>query len=41
MLASVLVWRFLRTGGPQILAIMERSPDEMEMSHEGMSGMGA
>ncbi|TMK18055.1 MAG: hypothetical protein E6G68_07830 [Actinobacteria bacterium] len=36
VLAAALVWRFLRTGGPQMLAMMEMSPDEMEMS-----GMGA
>jgi len=41
LLAGVLVWRFLRTGGPQMLAMMEMSPDEMDMSHEEMSGMGA
>ena len=41
VLAAVMVWRFLRTGGPQMLAMMDLSPDEMGMSHEEMSGMGA
>jgi len=33
-LAAVLVWRFRRTGGPEMLTMMDMSPDEM-------SGMGA
>jgi uncharacterized protein len=41
VLAGVMVWRFLRTGGPQMLAMMGLSPDDMEMNHEEMSGMGA
>ena len=41
MLAAVLVWRFREPGGPQMLAMMDMSPDDMEMSHEEMSGMGA
>jgi len=41
VLAAIMVWRFLRTGGPQMLAMMEMSPDDMQMSHEQMSGMGA
>jgi uncharacterized protein len=41
LLAAVMVWRFLRTGGPQMLAMMDLSPDDMEMSPEEMSGMGA
>ena len=34
VLAAFLVWRFLRTGGPGMLAMMDMAPDEM-------SGMGA
>jgi uncharacterized protein len=34
VLAVVLVWRFLRTGGPGMLAMMDITPEEM-------SGMGA
>jgi len=33
-LAAVLVWRFLRTGGPGMLAMMNTAPDEMS----GMRG---
>ncbi len=33
-LAAVLVWRFRRTGGPEMLTMMDMSPDEM-------TGMGA
>jgi len=33
-LAAVLVWRFLRTGGRGMLAMMDITPEEM-------SGMGA
>ena len=29
-LAAVLVFRFLRTGGPEMLAMMEIGPDEMQ-----------
>jgi uncharacterized protein len=29
VLAAVLVWRFLRTGGPQMLAMMDTTPEEM------------
>lgn len=29
ILAAVLVWRFLRTGGPQMLAMMDVSPEKM------------
>jgi uncharacterized membrane protein YraQ (UPF0718 family) len=28
-LAAVLVWRFRRTGGPEMLAMMDMTPDEM------------
>ncbi len=28
VLAAVLLWRFLRTGGPQMLAMMEMNPEE-------------
>ena len=33
-LAAVLVWRFRRTGGPEMLAMMDMTPEEM-------SAMGA
>ena len=33
-IAALLVWRFRRTGGPEMLAMMDMSPDEM-------SGMSA
>ena len=32
-IAAVLVWRFLRTGGPAMLAMMEMGPDEMGGMH--------
>ena len=32
-IAAVLVWRFLRTGGPAMLAMMEMGPDEMAGMH--------
>jgi uncharacterized protein len=34
-IAAVLVWRFLRTGGPDMLAMMEMSPDDMAAMHAG------
>jgi uncharacterized protein len=34
ILAAVLVWRFLRTGGRSMLAMMGGSPDSMESGHE-------
>ena len=28
-LAAILVWRFMRTGGPKMLAMMDMMPEEM------------
>jgi len=33
VLAAALVWRFLRTGGPAMLAMMNRSPQEPGQDH--------
>jgi uncharacterized protein len=42
LLAAVLVWRFLRTGGPAMLAMMDMPSEEMmDMPSEDMSEMGA
>jgi uncharacterized membrane protein YraQ (UPF0718 family) len=36
ILAAVLVWRFMKTGGPQMLKMMGESADHSEhMGHEG------
>jgi uncharacterized membrane protein YraQ (UPF0718 family) len=35
-LAALLVWRFLRTGGPEMMKMMEMSPDDM--AGHGMGG---
>ena len=40
LLAAALVWRFLHTGGGGAGHDGDE-PDDMEMSHEQMSGMGA
>ena len=29
VLAVVLIWRFRRTGGPEMLAMMDMTPEEM------------
>jgi uncharacterized membrane protein YraQ (UPF0718 family) len=39
-LAVVLVVRFLRTGGPAMLRMMDTPEDEMEHHDHGMAGMG-
>lgn len=37
LIAALLIWRFLRTGGPEMLGMMDRPMDEMrDMPPEGM-----
>lgn len=33
--AGALLWRFLRTGGRQMLSMMGGPPDEMAAEHDG------
>jgi len=38
ILAAVLVWRFMKTGGPEMLKMMGESADHSDhMGHEGPS----
>jgi uncharacterized membrane protein YraQ (UPF0718 family) len=36
LLAAALIWRFLRTGGRQMLAMMGGAPDDHDHSHHGV-----